>query len=61
MDSIIVNEFNATMDNLHDILADFANIPANQLGYPAHLRWIARRLIAFANRLIQEANIIDND
>ena len=48
------------MDALQDILTDFTNIPNNQLGYPAHLRWIARRLVNFANRLIQEANNIEN-
>jgi hypothetical protein len=49
------------MDTLQDILTDFAIIPNNQLAYPAHLRWIARRLIAFAKKLLQEADNIDNN
>ena len=49
------------MDTLQDILNDFANIPNNQLAYPEHLRWIARRLINFANKLIEQANNIENN
>ena len=49
------------MDSLHDILTDFLNVPQNQLGYPDHIRWIARRLISFANKLLEEADNIDNN